>query len=257
MTGRLNAQPENPIQGAGTPLAEWQASPLLAGVMPITHLDLVPLGHRLVVIAPHPDDEVLGCAGILAGMKGREADVLMIAVTDGEASHPGSRTWTRSRLRQQRPQESACALGLLGLAVDHINWRRLRLPDTAVAQREDHLVARLLELIRPGDCVVSTWQLDGHCDHEATGRAVAYAASQNKARLVEVPVWAWHWAQPQDRKIPWPRARKLMLGEHVLALKRAAVNAHISQVTADDHRPAVLTRETLDRLLQPFELVFV
>ncbi|MFY0727227.1 PIG-L family deacetylase [Pseudomonas sp. NFX15] len=225
--------------------------------MPITHSELVPAGQRLVIVAPHPDDEVLGCAGILAGMKGREADVLMIAVTDGEASHPGSRIWTRSRLRQQRPEESARALALLGLAVDETHWRRLRLPDTAVAGREDELVGRLLELIRPGDRVVSTWQLDGHCDHEATGRAVVFAAAQKKACLVEVPVWAWHWAQPNDLRIPWHRARKLLLGDQLLALKRVAVNAHVSQVTADDQSPAVLTRENLDRLLQPFELVFV
>lgn len=247
----------NLIRGAGTPLHDWQASTWLAEVPLITHAQLVAPGQRLVVVAPHPDDEVLGCAGMLSGMRGRESDVLMVAVTDGEGSHPGSLTWPRSRLRQQRPLESTRALECLGLDVSALQWQRLGLPDSGVAEHEDQLFKRLLTLIRPGDCVLSTWQLDGHSDHEATGRATARVATQQVARLVEVPVWAWHWAHPQDRRIPWARARKLMLGEQVLARKHAAVSAHVSQITADGHSPAVLNEEALARLLQPFELVFV
>jgi LmbE family N-acetylglucosaminyl deacetylase len=190
-------------------------------------------------------------------MKGREAEVLMIAVTDGEASHPGSLKWTPSRLRQQRPLESKHALDLLGLDTRALNWKRLKLPDSDVAGREDRLVDRLLEVIRPADRVITTWRRDGHCDHEATGRATAYVASRQKACLIEVPIWAWHWARPQDPRIPWARAHKFMLDAHVLAHKRRAIHAHASQLSAEGHTPAVLERETLERLLQPFELVFL
>jgi LmbE family N-acetylglucosaminyl deacetylase len=255
---KIQAAPaQNLIRGPGTTLAEWQSSRALAQVPTITHQRLVPKGQRLVVIAPHPDDEILGCAGLLAGMKGREADVLMIAVTDGEASHPGSLTWPASRLRQQRPLESARALEQLGLDVDALNWQRLCLPDSGVAGQESQLLQRLETVLRPGDRVVTTWQLDGHCDHEATGRATALAASKTNACLIEVPVWAWHWAQPQDPRIPWGRAHKFLLDPLVLARKRRAIAAHNSQTNADGQRPAVLEEETIERLLQPFELVFL
>ncbi|WPN49944.1 MULTISPECIES: PIG-L deacetylase family protein [unclassified Pseudomonas] len=248
---------QNLIRGPGTTLTEWQACPMLASVPTISHQVLVAQGQRLVIVTPHPDDEVLGCAGLLAGMKGREADVLLVAVTDGEASHEGSRYWTHARLRRQRPLESLDSLARLGLDVGALNWQRLGLPDSAVAGAEDGLVGRLLELVRPGDCVVTTWRQDGHCDHEATGRATADVASQNNASLIEVPVWAWHWARPQDPRIPWIRARKLMLGADVLARKRHAIHAHVSQINADGQSPPVLDRAAIERLLQPFELVFV
>lgn len=251
------AEAENLIRGAGTTLAEWQTSHSLACVPTITHQQLIPTGHRLIVIAPHPDDEVLGCAGILAGMRDREADVLMLAVTDGEASHPCSQEWTPSRLRQQRPLESLRAVDCLGLDANALGWQRLGFPDSAVAGQEDQLVERLLEVIRPGDRLISTWRLDGHCDHEATGRAAAFAASQRNACLIEVPIWAWHWARPNDSRIPWARARKLMLDAPVMAKKRRAINAHVSQVTTDGQTPAVLDQQTIERLLQPFELVFL
>jgi LmbE family N-acetylglucosaminyl deacetylase len=248
---------ENLIRGPGTTLAEWQSSSALAQVPTITHQKLVPQGQRLVVVAPHPDDEILGCAGLLAAMKGREADILMIAVTDGEASHQGSLTWPASRLRQQRPLESARALEQLGLDVDALKWQRLGLPDSGVAGQENQLLDRLTALLRPGDRVVTTWHLDGHCDHEATGRATAQAASNTNACLVEVPVWAWHWARPQDPRIPWARAHKFLLDPQVLARKRRAIAAHISQTNADGQTPAVLDEETIERLMQPFELVFI
>ncbi|MVV48080.1 PIG-L family deacetylase [Pseudomonas sp. PB120] len=251
------AQAENLIVGAGTSLAEWQTSLALSRVPIIAHHQLVPMGRRLVVVAPHPDDEVLGCAGILSGMKGREADVLMIAVTDGEGSHPESLEWTPSRLCQQRPLESLHALDRLGLDTRVLNWRRLRLPDSRVAEHEDQLVDTLMDIIRPGDRVISTWRRDGHCDHESTGRATAYVTTQQDACLIEVPIWAWHWAGPEDPRIPWARAHKLMLDARVLASKRLAIRAHCSQVSPDGDTPAVLESETLERLLQPFEMVFL
>ncbi|MEJ5056625.1 MULTISPECIES: PIG-L deacetylase family protein [unclassified Pseudomonas] len=248
---------QNLIRGPGTTLADWQSSRALAQVPTITHSELVPRGQRLVVIAPHPDDEILGCAGLLAGMQGRETDILMIAVTDGEGSHQGSLTWPASRLRQQRPLESARALEQLGLDVDALKWQRLGLPDSGVAEQERQLIEWLTTVLRPDDRVVTTWQLDGHCDHEATGRATALAASATNACLIEVPVWAWHWAQPQDPRIPWARAHKFLLEPKVLARKRRAIAAHISQTTADGQTPAVLDEETIERLMQPFELVFL
>lgn len=253
----MSDQAENLIQGPGTSMAGWRASRLLARVPTISHADLVPPGQRLVVVAPHPDDELLGCAGLLAGMQGREAQVLMIAVTDGEGSHPGSAVWTAARLRQLRPLESVQALQRLGLDTDAINWQRFGAPDSRVPNHEEQLAAWLSTLLQPGDRVVTTWRHDGHCDHEATGRATAHAATQQRAWLIEMPVWAWHWASPEDPRIPWARAHKLLLDQPLLAHKRQAIDAHVSQVTADGTVAAVLNTETIARLTQPFELVFL
>ncbi|MGV8918447.1 MAG: PIG-L deacetylase family protein [Pseudomonas sp.] len=249
--------PENLIRGLGTSLCEWQSSRILARVPIISHRQLIPPGQRLVVVAPHPDDEILGCAGVLAGMCGRESELLMIAVTDGEASHPGSQEWPASRLCEQRPLESVNSLAQLGLDVAALKWQRLGAPDSQVAGQERQLCERLHALLRSTDRVLTTWRFDGHCDHEAVGRATARAAAVKGACLIEVPVWAWHWARPQDPRIPWRRARKLLLDEELLARKRRAIAAHVSQVTAQGSAAAVLTDEIIERLLQPFELVFL
>lgn len=249
----------NPIQAAGngTPLSLWQASTELAQVATIERDELVPPGSRLVVVAPHPDDEVLGCGGLLSTFSGSEHALLLISVTDGEGSHPGSPRWPSERLRTQRPLESQTALGALGLTPARVAWQRQHLPDSAVCEHERDLAYALVRCLRPGDRVLTTWRLDGHCDHEAVGRACAQAAQTVGATLIEVPIWAWHWARPHDPRLPWRRARKLILSPEQLASKRSAIAAHASQLEVDGERAPVLNETTLQRLLQPFELVFL
>lgn len=246
-----------PFGHEGTPLAQWQASTCLGRVPAIEAQTLLPAGCRLVLVAPHPDDEVLTCGGLLTCLAGREQDLLLVAVTDGEASHPGSTRWPARVLRRERPLESRAALACLGLDVERLGWLRLGLTDGGVAADEQRLATRLMSLLRPGDRLLTTWRGDGHCDHEAVGRAAALAAKASGASLIEAPVWAWHWAAADDPRLPWARARKLLLDVDSVARKRRAIAAHVSQVEPDNGRPAVLAPATLARLLQPFELVFV
>jgi LmbE family N-acetylglucosaminyl deacetylase len=258
MNRPTHAVADAPFGVIGTPLHQWQASEALARVPEIPIEALIPQGSRLVVAAPHPDDEVLACGGLLAAMAERIGDLHLISLTDGDASHPGSQLWPVPRLRAQRLLESECALARLGLDVARLSWQRLALPDSRVAEHEAQLTAALAQQLRPGDFLLTTWRHDGHGDHEAAGRAAAQAARAQGASLLEMPVWAWHWAHPEDPRLPWGRARKLQLSEDQLMRKRHAIRAHVSQLHDDPTTGAspVLDRTTLERLLQPFELVF-
>lgn len=246
----------NPLPAA-IPTCELQTSRQLADVPLLDPAALMHSTRRLVVVAPHPDDEILIGASLLPCFAGREQDLLIIAVTDGEASHPGSRVWTREALRRQRPQESREALTCLGLNGERLHWVRLCMPDSQVADDEDLLAVHLMHLLHAGDRVLTTWRGDGHCDHEAVGRACAVACRACDCLLMEAPVWAWNWAHPEDPRLPWKRACKLPLDRVGQVRKRQAINAHVSQVRADEKRPPVLSTCTLERLLQPFELVFM
>jgi len=249
----------NPIVGAGTSLQAWRGSRQLAE-LPVTSLNsLVPPGSRAVIVAPHPDDEVLGCGGIMQLLAALGRPIVVISVTDGSASHPGSTTWSPQRLSIVRPQESAEALNRLGLPMHRLKWIRGGFSDSAVVRQEEPLRAFLERYLQPEDVVFSTWCEDGHTDHEAVGRACAKAVANIGATLHEVPIWTWHWASPEDGRIPWARARKITLDPAIVARKRHAMHAFASQLQGD---PAagldpVLAPYVLERLLQPFEVVFL
>lgn len=243
------------IDGLGTPEAVWQAWPGLAALPAADALQLVPPGGRLVLAAPHPDDEVLAMGGLLTLLHAAGRRLLLVAVTDGTASHPGSSRWTSDALAAARPGETAQALRRLG--VPQPASVRLGLPDSAV---EDAPVAAALEeLLHDGDVVLGTWRHDAHPDHEAVGRGCAAAAAACGVPLLEVPVWTWHWARPADPRVPWARARRVPLPPDVLARKRFAVQAYSSQLDPDPALPlrSVLPPEVLARLLRSDEVVLV
>lgn len=249
----------NPIVGSGTPLQAWRTSQHLAELPSIDAAALVPDGSRAVIIAPHPDDEVLGCGGLLQLVAALDRPIQIISVTDGSASHPGSQAWSSQRLSAVRPQESAEALHRLGLPMHSVKWIRGGFQDSGVAKEEQRLAEFIQRYLKPGDVVFSTWSQDGHTDHEAVGRASAAAAAAVGATLHELPIWTWHWASPEDEKIPWARARKLLLDPATVARKSHAAHAFASQLEGD---PAiglapVLPPHVLERLLQPFEVVFL
>jgi LmbE family N-acetylglucosaminyl deacetylase len=244
--------------GRGTSLHAWNHSHKLANVPATTADILVPPGSRAVIIAPHPGDEVLGCGGLLCQLTLLERSVALISVTDGGGSHPGSLLWPEQRLTLVRPRESADALHRLGLDPASLIWSRAGYADGDVAAQEDALVAFLQQHLHVTDVVFATWSEDGHPDHEAVGRAAGRACVLAGAQLLEIPIRAWHWAHPEDERLPWERARKVLLDPATQARKRDAALAFSSQLQGD---PSIglapnLPAGVLERLLQPFELVF-
>ena len=243
------------IAGAGTPEEAWRSWPAPAAWPELVFASAPP---RVVVVAPHPDDEVLGVGGTLALLAAAGCEVVVVAVTDGEASHPGSPTLSRPELAARRALERSAALRHLGLGSTQV--RRLGLADGGVTAVEPDLAAALTELLAPSDWCLTTWSGDGHPDHEATGRAALRAAASVGCRVLEFPVWTWHWAEPADDRVPWSRARRVSLPPAVETAKRAAVAEYRTQVeplsdSAED--AAILPPPTLRRLLRNVETVFI
>lgn len=218
---------ERAIRGTGTPAGHWSAWLNDQAPLPLEPLLRDKGASRLVVIAPHPDDEVLSCAGLLATHARNMAATLVMAVTDGEASHEG--IIDPETLAAIRRHESLAGLQQLGAG--SAQTIRLRLPDGRVGARIRELTGLLQRELRAGDVVVTTWRWDGHPDHEATGLAAARACESAGCLLLESPVWMWHWASPGDERVPWHRLRRLRLGRDEVAAKQAALSAHRSQLT--------------------------
>lgn len=252
----MGALADKAIAGLGTTEDAWLSWLAAQKLRSASVDDLVGDSRRLVMVAPHPDDEVLAIGGLLAQLSTLCGDVLIVAVTDGEGSHADSPQWPRSRLAAERPLESAEAWRRLGFG--QATCERFGLPDGGVRAHREDLVRDLAALLRPTDVVFTTWRHDGHPDHEATGRACAVACAQIGSTLVEVPVWAWHWAEPGDARLPWHRAVKLPLDAPSAARKRHAVGAFISQLACDASTGAgpILRSTTVQRAHRPFEIFF-
>lgn len=146
---------------------------------------VVPLrARRLLVVAPHPDDEVIAAWGLMRRLLARGARVEVLVVTDGGASHPVSRAWPQPRLVAERRCETRRALRFLGVTPDRVRF--LNLPDGALSLHPDKLAETLSRALRHcprPDLIVSPMPDDAHADHRAVAAALATVPRRGEHRL--------------------------------------------------------------------------
>ena len=196
----------------------------------------------VLVFAPHPDDESLGCAGLLAKLRKLGKRIHVVVVSDGAKSHPQSVRFSEEDRIRIREQESIAAAKALGFRSDHISF--LRYPDTSVPSEADptevvqeavYRITNLINTFRP-DQVLTCWRRDPHCDHRATNLLVhrAVAASDltlnQEVTIWEYPIWVWESKEQADL----PRAEEgLWYAIDIrseLSAKQQSIHQHRSQI---------------------------
>jgi LmbE family N-acetylglucosaminyl deacetylase len=238
-----------------------RAERVLAGMaaLPFADLDAIIGPGSPLILAPHPDDESLGCGGLIAEacIRGRQPTVAIL--TDGRMSHPNSVAFPGERLVALREEETRRAVVELGLTPERLRF--LRAPDGAVPHGGAGMLALAETLARlaresRASVMLTTWEQDPHPDHLAANIVAREAARIAGLRLLRYPVWGWT-LPPRN----WlPRApivgHRLAMGQHLPA-KRRAIAAHESQYTdliADDPRGFRLPERLLSALDQPWEV---
>jgi LmbE family N-acetylglucosaminyl deacetylase len=153
-------------------------------------------GRSCLVIAPHPDDETLGCGGLIAHLRECHNAVEVVFLTDGDAALTGHPRVAPRALAALRTQEARTALGILGVEPERLHF--LGAPDGRLSQLADtdrdrirSALASLLDRCQPAD-VLLPWRRDGSTEHEAAFALVAATlrGQQPVPRLLEYPVWA-------------------------------------------------------------------
>lgn len=219
---------------------------------------------RVLVLAPHPDDETLAAGGLIASLRANGVSVRVVAVTDGENAYPHEDGASSSMQRQIREVEQTEALQQLG--VDRSEIIRLRLPDSDVAAHEAKLIALLLPLVANTSAasdnsappaathLIAPWHGDFHPDHEACGRAAAQVARLTGATLTSYFFWTWHRGtghtlETLDRQ----QLRAFPLSEQALKAKLDALHCHRSQLEHPSGEP-ILPERLLAPAYRPFEI---
>ncbi|MBI4782930.1 MAG: PIG-L family deacetylase [Oscillatoriophycideae cyanobacterium NC_groundwater_1537_Pr4_S-0.65um_50_18] len=221
----------------------------------------------VLVVAPHPDDECLGCGGAIALLQSLGCNVQILVVSDGAMSHPNSHKYPAAVLRSLRAAETQSAMQILGIEASHIQF--LGLPDGAVPTPEDPgfdeaVLAcwRYLEAIAP-QVIFLPWRQDPHADHRATWQILQAALQQSHSgistalRILEYPIWDWDLTQRGDGLNPeMVNAWRLDI-QTVVELKQEAIAAYRSQTTElidDDPQGFRLSADMLKHFSHPWEI---
>lgn len=194
-------------------------------------------GDRLLVFAPHPDDESLACGGLIQRAQQGGAVVFVVVATDGDAN-PWPQRLIEKRWRlgpdatrrwgALRGNEARAALQTLGVKQD--NTRFLHWPDqgltTLLMEQGEERVALLRDLIRQirPTLVAMPSILDSHPDHSAL--AVLLKAALCAEGSVARPLS--YWLHGRARAVTGV-VSQVTLAPRELVVKRAAALSHASQ----------------------------
>lgn len=222
----------------------------------MTTLDFDRVTGPVLVVAPHPDDESIGCGGLIAGLRRRGVAVAVVIMTDGSGSHPNSPRFPGPQLAALREAEARDALSILNVESRSVSfWRmgdRYVPAEAADFERAVERARAELEALAPALLVIPG-RSDAHGDHRATWAIWTRAAAtlQQAPRVLTYVVW------PGPER---PEGRPVTLDiTEVLPLKRRAIAAHRSQhglVVDDDPTGFTLPADLLDRTEQPAEAYF-
>ena len=251
--------PGDPINPeGGQSAASWDA--VVAGLPAVP--DPWPPQGPIVLVAPHPDDELLGAGATLAAASDAGTEVRVVATTDGEMSHPHLSAAGRDRMVDRRLAETTAAYTAAGIRA---NRTRLSLSDGGSvdgASWEVGLAAGLAPVLAGAATCLVPWAHDGHPDHDACGRVARRLCAGLGVACVEFPIWSWNWDNPEDPRIPFgravrfdlPEARSDGLGEDLHARKQAGLAAYASQVRSEDGNRPVLPAGFLAHFARPAEV---
>ena len=201
------------------------------------NFDLQILSGTIVIVAPHMDDEVLACGGLIAKLPDKNR-IHVIYATDGMKSPapviPG-RDQISPDLGKVRMNESAQAMKLLGVPEQNLHFLWLpeaKLPENFPLLQES--LGRKLNQLDPQNIFVP-FRYDRHLDHLAVNHAVVSELKQGKvqAQIIEYFVY-YRW-----RLLPKRDLRKYLKPQYVFQLniadvaeqKRQALDCFASQAT--------------------------
>jgi N-acetylglucosamine malate deacetylase 1 len=211
------------------------------------------LAGRMLVLAPHMDDETLACGGTML-LHASKPDVHCLFATDGAGSPAPLLPWQGrpdTGLAGRRRDEAKAATGKLGIPPDNLIF--LDLPDGRLADRRPQLVQALLEIVTrlQPQFVFAPFRYDVHPDHVALNRAIRTVLRGVPAPPVLLEYFVYH----RLRFVPGGDVRRALEADRlvemdtapVAAAKRAALDCYTSQTTVGypwQDRP-ILTEDSL------------
>jgi len=214
------------------------------------------IDEKMIVFAPHPDDETLALGGTIIRRLQEGSNVHIVLMTDGRHSHDlilGMNEPSPEQIARIRTAEFKEATMILG--VNPENKLLLGFEDTKLGQHVTEakkIVVEVLLKISPSEVYVP-YRSDGTEDHRATYEIVRDSITRTNThpRIFEYPVW--------DGKIP-QHGLKIQTVDvsRELAKKKEAVSKYKSQISKcfPKQKKAVLSKDFVKMFCSEIETFY-
>lgn len=206
------------------------------------------LSGTFLILAPHPDDEALGCGGLIARLCANGNPPHVVIMTGGGGSLRGHSAMPESEVVEARRKLTLASAHELGLPKENIHF--LDFIDGHISDRPEKEMERFRELIArlQPSVILVPHRGEGWPDHTAT-REIALSGiengefrienmgyeplsgsgttlqSPNIPQIIEYCVWMWYY---NVWNLYWANARKIEMTDAEHAAKLRAVDVYVS-----------------------------
>jgi len=209
------------------------------------------LSHKnqvILIIAPHPDDEVLGCGGLISKVKAQGGKVHVLCFTVGNTKQYGGYSHSEKRIKEMNKVMKYLKVDSfdMALAGDEYHLKLDRVPQK-----------KLIDIIEKGKISISTINPDIVCipfigstnqDHVAVAKASFTACRPVKNTQKDITRIVLSYEQPETS---WTRKRfhpNFFIDiSKELKTKQKALSLYSSQVRSKNHPR---TTNTIERIAE-------
>ena len=195
-----------------------------------------PQDGALLVVAPHPNDEILGAGGLIQTWVACGREVSVLSVSDGEAANPEFEGL--ANIRREQVKEA-----LRKLCPTHVSVTRLGLPDGRITEHLNRVRNAMLSFCRDRLTLIAPYEHDGHPDNDAVGAmCVDFARSWN-IPIARYAIRAWYRPAggcPDLAAMSKERWVKFALSDDAKRAKARAIQCFCSQMGSAAGGPAGL-----------------
>lgn len=137
------------------------------------------LNKKIIVFAPHPDDETLGCGGVIAKKRSEGYEVIIVVLTDGR--HAFSKVLgiysdpTPKELKKIRKKEVQKATKILGVQEENLIF--LEFEDGSLEKFQEEAEEKVIQILKKNvpEEIYFPYKKDANLDHGATNQIVKNA----------------------------------------------------------------------------------
>jgi len=221
---------------------------------------------KVIVFAPHPDDETLGCGGTIAKRLSQGYEVVVVYMTDGR--HAFSKLFyintepTPEELKEIRREEARRAVSILGSQEENLFF--LDFEDGRLEQKKAEAQQQAIKILSKQLPVEAYFpsEKDINPDHRTTNKIV-----RNSINKLGLPTLKYRYSITQRYSRIGPLMDKLLnIVKHnliyvdiskFLPLKKAAIKEYKSQITILSSKQERPVLENIERFLTGREIFYL
>ena len=178
---------------------------------------------KILIVAPHPDDEALGCGGLISRLCAEKNPPHIAVLTGGGGSLRGRSDISETEVVNARRKLTLDSANQLGLTEENIHFFDFRDGDIGTCPEKE--MSRLRQLINnlSPDNILVPHNGEGWPDHLAA-RNIGIELAPKNAAVWEYCVWMWYY---NVWNLDWKNAAVLRMSDTEHSSKLRAVDAYV------------------------------